>query len=67
MMCPLCGSDSKVLNSRPLHGNVWRRRECVKCLHRWNTYEVTELAFRHVERVQAIVAEIIQEERTHNG
>lgn len=61
MNCPLCGSDSKVWNSRQRDGNVWRRRECLKCRHRWTTYEITERAFKRVERVEAIVAELQQE------
>lgn len=59
--CPLCSADSKVFNTRPHDGAVWRRRECLKCRHRWSTYEITELAFKRVERVEAIVAELVQE------
>lgn len=58
MNCPLCSADSKVFNSRPIEGAVWRRRECLKCRHRWTTYEITERRIKRVERVEAIVAEL---------
>lgn len=40
MLCPSCGSDSKVYDSRPNHRSIWRRRECLACKFRWSTFEV---------------------------
>lgn len=51
MKCPACGSpDSKVIDSRPVEeGNsIRRRRECLACQKRFNTFEI-------IETVQIIV------------
>ncbi len=45
MKCPYCHqNDSKVIDSRDLRGgeNIRRRRECLKCGHRFTTYERVE-------------------------
>ncbi len=45
MRCPVCShEDSKVIDSRPTEsGTIRRRRECLACKHRFNTYEVVEV------------------------
>ena len=45
MKCPFClYSDSKVIDSRPADDGqrIRRRRECMKCLKRFTTYESVE-------------------------
>ena len=45
MKCPFCGfADSKVVDSRPTDegSSIRRRRECLKCLKRFTTYETVE-------------------------
>jgi len=43
MRCPKCGSsDSKVMESRDAADAIRRRRECLKCGHRFSTYERIE-------------------------
>ena len=45
MRCPFCGNgESKVIDSRPTDEGekIRRRRECVKCLKRFTTYEIIE-------------------------
>lgn len=45
MQCPACNfTDSRVLESRSTEGgkSVRRRRECLKCKHRFTTYERIE-------------------------
>lgn len=45
MRCTKCGCDeSKVIDSRPSENNdaIRRRRECVRCGHRFTTYERRE-------------------------
>lgn len=37
--CPKCGRDSRVINTRPALMARKRRRECLVCAHRWNTFE----------------------------
>ena len=47
MKCPYCFHfDSKVIDSRPTDegSRIRRRRECLKCLKRFTTYEVVETA-----------------------
>ncbi len=51
MKCPFCGTpESRVIDSRPVEGgnSIRRRRECIACQRRFNTYEI-------VETVQPIV------------
>lgn len=42
MQCPYClrESKAKVVESRRLEGNIWRRRMCDKCLKLFTTKEV---------------------------
>lgn len=45
MKCPYCNEmDDMVVDSRPLDGGavIRRRRECLKCLKRYTTYEQLE-------------------------
>jgi transcriptional repressor NrdR len=45
MKCPYCGHmEDKVIDSRPTEENaaIRRRRECLKCLKRFTTYEKVE-------------------------
>ena len=44
MLCPICGGDSKVLDTRTNESvnSVKRRRECMKCGKRFTTYERIE-------------------------
>jgi transcriptional repressor NrdR len=45
MLCPFCGhTESKVVNSRQNQkgDSIRRRRECLKCGHRFTTFEVIE-------------------------
>lgn len=43
MTCPVCGGNTKVVDSRVKDcDSVWRRRECQECGYRFNTEE-TEL------------------------
>lgn len=42
MLCPNCHKDSKVTDSRDDGKTIRRRRECLKCGHRFTTYERIE-------------------------
>ena len=45
MKCPYCGYiEDRVIDSRPTEENaaIRRRRECIKCLKRFTTYEKVE-------------------------
>lgn len=40
MKCPLCGEQSKVMESREWHGTMLRRRKCKACGQLFYTEEV---------------------------
>ena len=40
MKCPICQSETRVIDSRDRSMGFYRRRECVKCLTRFSTYEL---------------------------
>lgn len=45
MKCPFCGyQESKVIDTRPTDDGerIRRRRECMKCMKRFTTYEIVE-------------------------
>lgn len=49
MVCPYCGHDSEVYNSRPRKKGlaVWRRRRCPACKAVWTTHEeIAEDSYR---------------------
>lgn len=39
MRCPRCREDTRVVDCRLRGGNMKRRRECVSCGERFNTWE----------------------------
>ena len=39
MVSPVCGYDTKVIDSRPSNDSVRRRRECLRCGARFDTLE----------------------------
>lgn len=45
MHCPVdgCGGETRVLESRPGHDRIRRRRCCVICGHRFTTYESRDI------------------------
>lgn len=44
--CPRCGGLNEVRDSRRAPPHVARRRrECLKCGHRWSTLEIDEVLF----------------------
>jgi len=44
MICPRCGSPTKVLRTATAAGEVRRRRECTSCGHRISTTERDDAA-----------------------
>ena len=40
MTCPVCGADTKVIDSRPIEDGTRRRRQCLECDHRFTTVEI---------------------------
>jgi transcriptional regulator NrdR family protein len=47
--CPSCGADSIVVNTIAApHHPVQRRRKCLECGQRWNTYEERVISTREL-------------------
>ena len=44
MRCQFCGSETKVIDSRPVDETIRRRRQCPDCEKRFTTYERVELS-----------------------
>lgn len=42
MTCPMCGGDTKIVDSRKNIDNVVRYRKCRECSYRFSTIEVDE-------------------------
>ena len=53
MVCPKCGSATRVFDSRPILGSVARRRRCLSCAESYTTFEVPLERMERVERVEA--------------
>ena len=43
MNCYLCGSKTKVVDSRIRNNRTFRRRKCTSCDERFTTYEINQL------------------------
>jgi transcriptional regulator NrdR family protein len=39
MICPKCSGATRVIDSRKKGERTWRRRECIECGFRFNSYE----------------------------
>lgn len=39
MKCPICGSKTKVIDSKPNDKRIKRRRECLECMTAFKTQE----------------------------
>jgi len=52
MNCPLCHSETKVIDSRAVYNDavIRRRRECLHCHFRFSTHEEMELLDMQVEK-----------------
>jgi transcriptional regulator NrdR family protein len=37
--CPICGADSRVVQSQHTPTHRWRRRQCIVCKGSWRTFE----------------------------
>jgi len=52
MTCPVCGGDTKINDSRSSGERLRRRRECLKCGHRFTTIEVDADYLEKLEAIQ---------------
>ncbi len=60
MNCPICSSDSRVLRT----DNGARRRECLRCKHRFSTIEVRREDHERIrnitERAKALAHDLLE-------
>ena len=54
MTCKECGGDSRIVDKRPAGEDVYRRRQCVKCGHRWTTYESREYSISQIRTLRSV-------------
>lgn len=40
MTCPVCGAETKVVDSRSIEDGTRRRRKCLECDYRFSTVEI---------------------------
>lgn len=74
MICPKCSADTKVVNSRP-HADdptvIQRRRHCLGCDRRFNTFEGTQDIVRRrslkIERQTRYRERLAEEERSRRA
>ena len=58
MVCIYCGSETRVINSRPQKrtNNIWRRRQCSACMALFTTSErpdfLTSLSVRRSKKIE---------------
>lgn len=60
MKCPECGYKSKTLDTREYRKKpgVMRRKECLKCGHRYNSYEIYEAEYNKMLANNQVIDEI---------
>lgn len=61
MQCPKCSADTKVYDTRARNNEIWRRRKCLACSHRFTTWEVNASSSRHVDNVLKVLRAISEE------
>lgn len=53
MICPKCGNDTGVIDSRLTNdGSIRRRRVCHACKYRFTTYEISEVRKAAYEKTE---------------
>lgn len=57
--CPFCGGEGlKTTNSRVIMGNLWcvrRRRHCIRCKRSFQTFEILDEDYQHLEKYAVIL------------
>lgn len=63
-VCPVCGGEQvKVYNSREISGVLKRFRECIKCGHRFCTYEIAEDDAEKLGTNEALYKQLLEVEK----
>ena len=51
--CPFCGSENnQVICTTKIEDGIRRRRSCLDCLMRWNTFEFSEDSEKQLQKQQ---------------
>ena len=53
--CPICGSNSKTIDSRLSENRIRRRKQCNKCGVRFTTYEITEIEIDKIKKMEKAI------------
>lgn len=61
MQCPKCTANTQVLQTRANSSKlkVQRRRECVKCKHRFSSYEITSDDLGQMKKLMTIASQFL--------
>lgn len=61
MLCPKCNSTLlKCVDSRPSKEATRRRRVCVKCGHKFSTYEIGVDRLKELKLKEALLADLLR-------
>lgn len=56
MRCTVCQSaESRIVRTDASDAEIRRRRECLRCKHRWTTFERTEDALARLDKIAETV------------
>lgn len=60
MKCPKCGSDALVcIDTRPSDETVRRRRKCLNCDYRFNTFEISFDEYYGLKNKEALLDDVL--------
>lgn len=48
MNCPICDSQTNVIDSRKSEGKIRRRKQCKRCLVKFTTYEIMDQDYEDI-------------------
>ena len=58
VQCPRCNGESKVIDSRDGETARRRRRECLRCKHRYSTYEIHANEYDRLQVIEIDMGQI---------
>ena len=61
MLCPICQhGEHSVVKTEPAEHAIRRRRQCLRCGHRWTTFEGMENVLDELARLKQALAPIAE-------
>lgn len=58
MTCPICGGDTKILETRSNEDSIKRRRKCLECDYRFCTIEVDKDFYERLVKINVRLQKI---------